>query len=213
MRSQDPLINKLSTRPSPKLSRNSKTVTNSRTYKSGDREDFTEIYNQLFHSVYYFIRRFIPEEEAEDITADVFYNVHKAAKTFANLQVAKSYLQIAARNSCLNHLRASKSREKKEAELYYLSGKIEMAPSHEESIEAVFVNEISKEIDQLPAQCRKVFIMHFIQGKTISQVAAEMHISRNTVKNHRTRAKAVLRSRLEHIFWSTVPFLFTIFSF
>lgn len=188
-----------------------KTATHTRSYNSANKEDFTELYDKLFHSVYYFTRRFIPKDEAEDITADVFYNVFRAAKTFANISVAKSYLQVAARNSCLNYLRERKSKEKKEAEIIYLTAKIEIAPVHELSMEDAFITAILKEVNQLPTQCRKVFMLHFIQGKSVGQVASQLKISRNTVKNHRAKAKSILKNRLKHIFLAVIPSLIMIF--
>ncbi len=42
-------------------------------------------------------------------------------------------------------------------------------------------------MDKLPPQCRKVFILHYIEGKKISEIAEELKISIGTVKTHKVR--------------------------
>lgn len=52
-------------------------------------------------------------------------------------------------------------------------------------------------IDTLPPRCREVFVLHKVHGKSHSEVAATLGISRNMVERHIIRAYAQLRETMD----------------
>jgi RNA polymerase sigma-70 factor (ECF subfamily) len=56
-------------------------------------------------------------------------------------------------------------------------------------------SELLAAIETIPPQARKVCKLLYFKGMNYDQVAAQMNISRNTVKNHQTGALKVLRKK------------------
>lgn len=52
-------------------------------------------------------------------------------------------------------------------------------------------------IDELPPRCREVFLLHKIGGRSHSEVAVKLGISRNMVEKHIIRAYSQLRTALD----------------
>jgi RNA polymerase sigma-70 factor (ECF subfamily) len=60
-----------------------------------------------------------------------------------------------------------------------------------------------KAIDELPEQCRKVFMMSRFDGLKQQEIANLLGISIKTVKNHITHALKLLHKALED--WNSLP--------
>ena len=58
---------------------------------------------------------------------------------------------------------------------------------------------VMKEIDELPSEQRKVILMH-LEGKNNIEIAEIMHISVNTVRTHKARARQALKTKLNNLF-------------
>ena len=67
-------------------------------------------------------------------------------------------------------------------------------------IESEIMDEIFRAIDQLPEECRKVFKLSYIDGMEVCKVAETLHISENTVKTQRLRARKFLKENLKDLF-------------
>ncbi|WP_242411504.1 MULTISPECIES: RNA polymerase sigma factor [unclassified Burkholderia] len=59
------------------------------------------------------------------------------------------------------------------------------------------VRELERIIDDLPARCREVFILHKLHELSQDEVAAELRISRNMVAKHLARAMVALAPVLQ----------------
>ena len=64
------------------------------------------------------------------------------------------------------------------------------------ALDTEMLHELEAAIDSLPAQCRKVFIKFFVEGKSISVTAEEMKLSVFTVKAQRQRGIQLLRKQI-----------------
>ncbi len=62
------------------------------------------------------------------------------------------------------------------------------------------------QINELPQQCREVFISAYMEEKTYQEVADRMGISKNTVKSHMKTAMAKMKAALKHLSILTILF-------
>lgn len=133
--------------------------------------------------------------EAEECVQDVFHKLWLMRETLSlERDDLGAYLAVAVRNQVFNR-RLKLHRERLRASGYdptdvgYPSPETELMARELEA-------RIDSAIKRLPKQCRIVFEMRRKDGKTMKQIAEELHISENTVKYHLKKANRSLRQDL-----------------
>jgi RNA polymerase sigma-70 factor (ECF subfamily) len=63
-------------------------------------------------------------------------------------------------------------------------------------IRAEFYGELYRAIHTLPPECRKIFTMLYIEGKTVRETAEELGLALSTVKTQKARGLAALKKKL-----------------
>jgi RNA polymerase sigma-70 factor (family 1) len=165
-------------------------------FKRGEHAAFDHLFKLYYRPlVYYGSQLVADEQEAEDIVVETFVKLLRKRTDFDKLPDIKAFLFTSVRNACYDHLRYTQRHETSHQELIYLTGKEEIIEDLE-MIKAKVLQEIYNEIENLPAQCQKVFKYVFFHGLTTEQIAAEMNISPQTVLNQKNRALSLLRSSL-----------------
>jgi RNA polymerase sigma-70 factor (family 1) len=166
-------------------------------FNHGDAEAFTSIYNKYHLTLYYFVNRFLPErEDAEDITADVFVKLWKLRARFDNIKNIEAFLYITGRNACLDYLRHLQRQHEKQKELIHVLLQEPADGILQENLKAEVLKSIHKEIESLPRSCRKVFEMAYLEGLNNSEIAEQLKINNQSVRNHKQRAIKLLRIAL-----------------
>ena len=133
--------------------------------------------------------------DAEDIAQDSFVNFWNQKENVSQHEVAiKNYLYLTAKNLCLNQIRHNNIVKDYQAKNQF------SIFDHTEIVNAIVSSEISSRIYQaietLPAQCREVTRMAYIQGLKNQEIADNLQISINSVRVHKQRAIHLLRDKL-----------------
>ena len=58
------------------------------------------------------------------------------------------------------------------------------------------MEHIEKLMEQLPKQCRRIFVMSRFEHKSNEDIALELNISKRTVENYITQAVAFIRKKI-----------------
>lgn len=66
--------------------------------------------------------------------------------------------------------------------------------------ETEMFEEIFTAIEELPAECRRIFKMSYIEHLSIQEIAKQLDIAETTIKTQRARAKKYLQDRLKELF-------------
>lgn len=156
-------------------------------------------FEALFHSYYnalcYFASGIIRDNEAaRDVVQEVFIRFWEKKPRFENQRQLTSFLYDCVRNRSLNYLEKHNNRK-------LLRERMELPPAAEQDylareVESEIYRRLSETVDRLPEQCRRVFILSYIEQREIREVAEMLSIAETTVKTQRQRAKAFLRSQL-----------------
>lgn len=75
---------------------------------TGDCEAFAELYRRHVDAVYRFMRYQAPDDEAHDLTAQVFFNAYRASDTFRGDSSYRTWLFRIARNTVVSYRRHRK---------------------------------------------------------------------------------------------------------
>jgi len=169
--------------------------------KSSSPFTFKTIYKKLYVSVFYFARRFVGPEDAEEITMDAFLKLWIARRECFILPLDKTFLQVCVRNACLDLLKKRKSISARQAGLEYHLVTAGLEDSGGEEMREALVIRLYAEIEKLPKKCRQVFKMAYLEGQSSKKIAAFLGISENTVFNQRKKALRILRVAVSNYQW------------
>lgn len=131
----------------------------------------------------------------EDIVQDCFASLWEKTNEGLTVNNKRSYLYMMVRNRCLDHLRKAgiKTEELKPYDTY---GIIDDEDAQQRSlIEA----RLWTAIDTLPEKCREIFLMSKRDGLKYEEIADELGISENTVRNQISKALKILKEGSQKI--------------
>jgi len=174
---------------------------------SGDPDAFTIIFNHYWPRIFSSMLVISKSPSiAEDIAQEIFARLWKDRKKATAIRDLSAYLFIAARNKVLNSLsRMDVETAYRNYILHKESGKTDQVTYQE-------LDKLVQEgVQQLSPQQQRAFRLSRLDGLTHEQIAAEMQISRATVKEHIVKALATLRQHLKaHGYSSMYVILFGI---
>lgn len=161
----------------------------------GDERAFRKLFDRYKERFYSLVLKMTHcDEVAEDIVQDVFMNIWSKRESLADIDNPSSYFFTAVYRRVYHHYRKVALEKKL----------LQLAPSIKESVntteEMVMAHEsknlISQAIAKLPPQQQLVFKLRKEEGFSREEVASQLDISPNTVKNHLSNAINFIRAFL-----------------
>lgn len=162
----------------------------------GNASQFTEVYKAYFRPLCYFSQRYLGDRErAEDAVAEVFTKLWRQHAHFQDIDHARSYLYRAVYNTCYTLQKAAEGQSIRES--HYMDQLPEADESYEHHIvRAELWAQLYRSIHALPPQCSKVMQLSYLEGLSNEEIATQLNLSIQTVKNHKQRALVMLRGTL-----------------
>ncbi|WP_053070423.1 RNA polymerase sigma factor [Alkalihalobacillus pseudalcaliphilus] len=163
---------------------------------SNTEEQLLSIYREHYLDVYRFIISFThTQDEAEDLTQEVFVRAVRSYKQFKKKSQIKTWLFSIAKNVAIDHVRkASRKRQLQHVLLYFSqqkSTRIEEEIEKKEEFES-----IQKELMKLKKTYRMVVILRVIHQFSVRETAEIMNWSETKVKVTYHRAIQKLKEQL-----------------
>ncbi len=170
---------------------------------TGDPDAFTILFNHYWSRVYSSMLVISKSPTvAEDIAQEIFTRLWKDREKAADIRDLSAYLFIAARNNVLNRL------SKMDVEAAWQQYMIHKEPNKTDQVTYRELDQLVQQgIQQLSPQQQRAFSLSRIKGLTHEEIAAEMQISRATVKEHIVKALASLRQFLKSRGYSSLYIL------
>jgi len=163
--------------------------------KEGDKVAFNQIYKKYWSKLYIYSLNVLKDREiCEDIVQEIFYKlwIRKNEIEISDLQ---SYLYSAVRNQIYKHFRNNKYKKELESQLNsFICNWQEFSFAESE-----LHNIINKEIEKLPEQRRKIFILSKKENYSYQEIADLLNISIQTIKNQMSKALKTLRNSLKSL--------------
>lgn len=164
----------------------------------------SKVFESFFFDYYPRIKGFINgflqnEEEAEDLSQDIFLSLWKNRMSLYRIEHFNAYLFTIARNAVYRHL--ERSLLLKDYQQHQASDILYGQPfSSNETEENIYVHElellVALAVERMPPQRQKIYRMSREQGLKNEEIAERLHISKRTVENHLTQALADIRNLL-----------------
>jgi RNA polymerase sigma-70 factor (ECF subfamily) len=145
---------------------------------------FLEAYSRLQH-----------EEESNDIVQEVFMWLWNKRATLNIGDCLKPYLVRVVRNKVVDHIRKSNS-ARNHRQHYTWMADTETTKHPIENKE--LGQQLEDAINSITPASRLAFEQLYLQDKTLREIAVDMDINVQSVKNHIHRALKILRKNLKH---------------
>jgi RNA polymerase sigma-70 factor (ECF subfamily) len=125
---------------------------------------------------------------------EVFIKIWEKRKTLEISGSVKSYLYASVKNTCLNRLKADKSRR---VNTDYFLGQRDKVVDHSEIEQEEFRSQLFKCIEKLPPRCKEVFVQSRFDDLKQEKIAESLDITLKTVKAQIGKALKLLKTCLQ----------------
>ncbi|MBL0739682.1 RNA polymerase sigma-70 factor [Chryseolinea lacunae] len=172
--------------------------------KQGDPKGLELLFRRLYPALCAYARKFLNDPaESEEIVQELFSALWENRQVLDENQSLQSYLFTGVKNRCLNYLKSQK-RKTHHAELMRFLYVQQTATDASHSYHALLAKDLEKDfytaLEDLPAECRKIFELSRHEGLKYQEIANKLNISIKTVETQMSRALAKLRLHLrEHM--------------
>ena len=164
--------------------------------QEGDDAAFKAVFERSYTRLCVFANQYVNDREASrDIVNEVFIKFWKGSKRFHHIDHVLGSLYLTTKRTALNHqqsvVRSMKRNFEYQTEIgeedtFYLT----------EIIRTEMFNELHGAIAKLPEKAGRIIRETYLEGKSNQEVADEMGISLQTLRNQKSRALTILRGRL-----------------
>ena len=153
-----------------------------------DEHKLLEVFVALRRKLARAVSRIVPPPEIEDIVQETYVRVCQFEQ-LGNIRHPRSFLYRTARNLALDHIKRSESRvivglpgeeeEQGDSDTAQISLDVydQLAAKQEFEI-------FCKAVQQLPEQCRRVFVLRKVYGYSQKEIAQALDIGESTVEKH-----------------------------
>ncbi len=181
--------------------------------KQDDSSAFEVLYNRHWEKCYTISYWHILEQEsAKDLVQELFVDLWDKRKQINILETVEGYLKIAVRNRIYNHIR-SLSIKKKHYDTISQDSREDGFSTEELNNERELRRLYQEEIRKLPPKMKEIFTLSKERGLSITQIAGQLSLSEQTIKNQLGNALKKIRSGLEHYRLLLLPVLVYLSSF
>lgn len=168
--------------------------------------NFQEIYTEFRPRIQRYLTRLAGEDEAEDLTQEVFIKVDRALKTFRGESKIATWIYQIATYTALDKVRSPSFRERQRKSIQPESaeGKENALDLLEEDTASTDQRVILQEmngcireiVDTLPGDYRSVIVLSELEGLKNQEIAEVLGVSLENVKIRLHRARALLKKEL-----------------
>lgn len=163
---------------------------------------FNDIYRQYHHKILHYIAKLASNEEAEDITQEVFEKVNRGLAGFKGESQLSTWIYRIATNAALDRMRSPSFKHN--------TGELEEAsedrnvwtsqrktPVDQQLIRKEMSECVKEHIDKLSSEYKTVILLSEQEGLTNQEIADVLQISLENVKIRLHRARASLKKILD----------------
>jgi len=163
--------------------------------REGNAVAFQHVFDSCYASLcaYAFtILRDAPE--GEDVVQSVFMKLWEKRDSLEIKQSVRSYLFKAVYNQCLNQIQHRAVQTK-----YRVYSQLTVDASSDPDVFPEDLDEkIRMAVENLPPQCRKIFVMSRYEGLRYPEISSRLNISVNTIQNQICKALKLLREEFKN---------------
>lgn len=162
-------------------------------FNDGNEAAFRYLYDKFQAALFFRAYKILDSrQEAEDVTAESFVKLWHARSSFNSLAAIGSWLKITTRNAALDILKHRRIVAESKNQLM-ANAMTEEEEWTNSDLFAEALREIHRQIELLPPKSRQIFKLRYIEGLRNEEIAQQLHIHNQSVRDHLSRALKFLR--------------------
>lgn len=163
--------------------------------KAGEDRAFNELYNSYRVPALRFCNSILKDtEESENIIQEVFIKIWNRRETINPELNFTSYLFTIIKNRVFDHLKEVKKNNFLKEKFWE---KILEYKAVDNEVKEERFAKIKEAVDDLSEKRKVIIKLNYEEGKSYEEIAQQLNISKNTVKNQLVKAKQVIRQQLK----------------
>jgi len=166
-----------------------------RACQNGDRDALRQLYEENRHGVFQLIARMVGEQEAADISQQVFVRAFSHIEGFEGRANIRTWLHRIAVNEALQFLRRMKR------EPHQTGGELLKQQQACETSQSDDAEILSVAMKQLAPDLKSIFLLREADEFSYGEIAEILEISEGTVASRLNRARRELRDILTRLGW------------
>jgi RNA polymerase sigma factor (sigma-70 family) len=179
--------------------------------QAGSRTEFKYYYDQYSRRIHYYLQdRTGDFNDATEVTQQVFIILFRDRYKVVDESHILPFLYTTARNLSLQYLREKGRLEELQVELAYiennLPGAIDVCSAEELKGEVLAALRLSWLT--LPARKRRIVVLFFWHRKSVREIAGQLDIEPQTVRNHLSQSIILLRKNFQGR-WEEISLFFS----
>ena len=164
-------------------------------FLSGDAYAFEKLYDMYREPAIRFCNTILKDaEESENIIQEVFFKIWNKKETINPELNFTSYLFTIIKNSVFDQLKAIK-KNKILKEMYWQN--VLEYREVDNDIKEARLSKVKRAVEELSEKRKRIIKLNYEEGKSYQEIANQMNISKNTVKNQLIKAKQIIRKQLD----------------
>jgi RNA polymerase sigma-70 factor (ECF subfamily) len=159
---------------------------------------FDEVYRTHAPRLFGLACRLVGRTDAEDLLQEIFLAAHRKLRLYKGEASLGTWLYRLGTNLCLDYLRSRGARFAQVTDALDDEREAPNAPAGG-VLGAVDRLDLERALDELPAGCRTVFVLHDVEGFEHKEIAAMLDIADGTSKSQLHKARMRLRQALSRV--------------
>ncbi|NML23642.1 sigma-70 family RNA polymerase sigma factor [Pseudoflavitalea sp. G-6-1-2] len=166
----------------------------------GDESAFEQLYDRYLPLIQPVILQIVKSEAVvKDLVQGLFLRLWLNREKLTEIQEPKSYIFRMVYNQSFKYLKKQLTEEKAALQIAADQGGNDLAPSLEQHLDMTEVRRlIEAGIQAMPAQSGLIYRLNRIQGHKPQEIADQLGISVQSVRNSLTRSGKFLKEYLQH---------------
>jgi RNA polymerase sigma factor (sigma-70 family) len=171
--------------------------------RAQDSAALRTLFHRYYSRVYWFVQRRLHDPNlAEEVVADVFFEVWRSANSFAGASRPSTWIFGIAHFKCVGAHR-DRRRHKRASVIPTNVETLHRVADNHDAVERIGARDelrlVQEAIAALPDDQRRVIELALIQGLPYEEIAAQLDVPEGTVKTRVARARARLRLGLRRL--------------
>lgn len=160
----------------------------------GEPGAFDTLVSEMERPLFYYVMKLLGDEDAAlDVLQEVWLKVFRGISALRVPEALRAWLYRVARGTALNHLRDDDARSWAEEPIDEAGGH---QPDEAAGIASEHALQVHEALDRIDRRYREVLVLLFLEGLSVSEIAAVVDIPEGTVKSRIHHAKKALREVL-----------------